>query len=24
VLVCTRRTICSSRYHGREDDLINF
>jgi len=20
VLICTRRTICSSRYHGRKDD----
>ena len=24
VLVCIRRTICSSRYHGRNDGWVNF
>jgi hypothetical protein len=24
VLVCTRRTICSSQYYGRKDGWVNF
>jgi hypothetical protein len=24
VLVCTRRTICSSHYYGRKDGWVNF
>ena len=24
VLVCIRRTICSSQYHGRKDGWVNF
>jgi hypothetical protein len=24
MLVCTRRTICSSRYYGRKDGWVNF